>query len=106
MPLKKTTKSNSGQVLVNSRTFYTLAEIAALLNLDEMTVYRFAQSGQLPAHKLGTVMRFHSDDLKRHQETSALRPQTKAYPSGSTGPSKSRKMQSATLENGLGPFKK
>ena len=35
MPLKKTTKSNSGQVLVNSRTFYTLAEIAALLNLDE-----------------------------------------------------------------------
>ena len=63
-----------------------------------MTVYRFHSQANA-AHKLGTVMRFHSDDLKRHQETSALRPQTKAYPSGSTGPL-SAKDQSATLENG------
>lgn len=44
--------------------FYTVSQFAELLQLNEMTIYRFVKSGQLPHYQLGRMMRFHRDDVE------------------------------------------
>jgi excisionase family DNA binding protein len=41
-----------------SERFVTVSKIARLLNLSESAVYRFAKTGQLPAHRIGGTVRF------------------------------------------------
>lgn len=43
----------------------TLDEVAAYLKAGKRTVYRFAQSGELPAFKLGGTWRFRRSELER-----------------------------------------
>ena len=39
-------------------TLMTLEEVAAYLRLSKDTVYRMAQTGRIPASKVGTLWRF------------------------------------------------
>ena len=55
--MKKRNKS------VHTDEFYTMSQIADLLDLNEMTLYRFAKSGELTSHKLGGMMRFRGSDI-------------------------------------------
>ena len=41
----------------------TIEEVAAYLRLSKDTVYRMAQSGRIPASKVGTQWRFRQDDV-------------------------------------------
>ena len=43
----------------------TLDEVAAYLKAGKRTVYRFAQSGKIPAFKLGGTWRFRRSELER-----------------------------------------
>ena len=58
--LRKRPRSNE----IESRAFYTLSEIAKLLGIDEITLYRCAQSGELASYRIGGPTRFRGDDLK------------------------------------------
>nr|WP_233170272.1 helix-turn-helix domain-containing protein [Aquitalea sp. ASV15] len=40
-------------------------EVAEYLKVSKRTVYRLAQSGELPAFKLGGIWRFRRSDLER-----------------------------------------
>ena len=42
----------------------TLDEVAAFLKAGKRTVYRFAQSGEIPAFKLGGTWRFRRSELE------------------------------------------
>ena len=44
-------------------TLMTLDEVAAYLRLSKDTVYRMAQSGKIPASKVGTQWRFRQTDV-------------------------------------------
>jgi len=46
------------------REFYTVAQLADLLQLNEMTIYRMVKAGQLPCHLIGRIMRFRHDDIE------------------------------------------
>jgi excisionase family DNA binding protein len=58
----------------------TLDEVAAYLRLSKDTVYRMAQSGKMPASKVGTQWRFRQSDveewLEQHKNV-AKRPKEK-----------------------------
>ena len=43
----------------------TLAEVAKYLKVSERTVYEWAQKGEIPAGKIGTVWRFKRSELER-----------------------------------------
>jgi excisionase family DNA binding protein len=54
--------------------YYTLPEVAERLKVSRRTVYRWIQSGDLPAHKLGpdkpgVEWRIGEEDLKKFLET-------------------------------------
>ncbi len=40
------------------REFYTAQELAQMLRVTEMTIYRMAKRGQLPFYSIGRSMRF------------------------------------------------
>jgi excisionase family DNA binding protein len=47
-----------------SRSRYvTVAEVAALLRVSNMTVYRLVQAGQLPAVRVGRSYRIREEDV-------------------------------------------
>lgn len=46
------------------REFYTVAQIAKLLQLNQMTIYRLVKTGNLPYHLLGRVVRFRRHDVE------------------------------------------
>mgnify|MGYP003389142532 FL=1 len=43
----------------------TVRDVAAYLNVDEKTIYRLAQRGELPGFKVAGAWRFQSADLQR-----------------------------------------
>ena len=44
--------------------FYTIQEIADLLGISLRTVHRWTSSRQLPAYKIGGLLRVSEDDLR------------------------------------------
>jgi excisionase family DNA binding protein len=46
--------------------FVTVAEVASLLRVSNMTVYRLVQAGQLPAVRVGRSYRIRDDDVDRY----------------------------------------
>jgi excisionase family DNA binding protein len=63
-PLKKRPSSHRAEALIDSREFYSISQIAALLDMDEIALYRFAKLGDLPPYKLGSTVRFRGSDLE------------------------------------------
>jgi len=49
---------------MEEQEFYTAKEIAALIRVNEQTIYRLAHGGQLPAHRIGRAMRFRRNDVE------------------------------------------
>jgi len=46
------------------REFYTVSQLAELLQLTEMTIYRMISRGELPCYVIGRAKRFRSIDLE------------------------------------------
>jgi excisionase family DNA binding protein len=46
--------------------FLTVAEVANLLRVSNMTVYRLISSGQLPAVRVGKSYRLREDDVDKY----------------------------------------
>ena len=46
--------------------FLTVAEVAALLRVSNMTVYRLISAGQLPAVRVGKSYRLREDDVDKY----------------------------------------
>jgi len=46
-----------------TKEFLTLKEVAEYLQLNERTLYKWAQAGTIPASKLGSAWRFRKSDI-------------------------------------------
>lgn len=46
------------------REFYTAQELAQMLRVTEMTIYRMAKRGQLPFYSIGRSMRFRAAEVE------------------------------------------
>jgi excisionase family DNA binding protein len=46
--------------------FLTVAEVAAVLRVSNMTVYRLINAGSLPAIRIGRSFRLREEDLDRY----------------------------------------
>ena len=44
--------------------FYTVKELAKLLRVTEMTIYRLVKRGELAAYHIGRAMRFRRGDIE------------------------------------------
>jgi excisionase family DNA binding protein len=51
------------------REFYTVSQLAELLQLTEMTIYRMIHRGELPCYVIGRNIRFRSSDLETFLES-------------------------------------
>jgi len=56
--LQSTQNTNQG------REFYTVGQLAELLQLTQMTIYRMIHRGELPCYVIGRNKRFRSSDLE------------------------------------------
>ena len=62
--MKKRSRSDLAENRIEPQDFYTMSQIATLLDLNEMALYRFAKKGELPSHKLGGMVRFRGEDIE------------------------------------------
>src|SRR5216684_444532 len=68
--------TNLSQVAGASRTYYSIAEVAALLGVSRVSVWRWISSGRLPVSRLGhRTVRVKRDDLVK-----IVRPSPKSAP--------------------------
>jgi excisionase family DNA binding protein len=44
--------------------FYTVKQLASLLQITQMTVYRMVRRGELTCHSIGRAMRFRRNDIE------------------------------------------
>lgn len=50
--------------------FLTVAEVAEIMRVSKMTVYRMVHSGELPAVRFGRSFRVHSEQVHKFLEVS------------------------------------
>ena len=55
-----------------SAQFYTVKELAALLQVNEMTIRRLMQRGELSYHNIGRAKRFSQDDVQEYLRRSRV----------------------------------
>ena len=48
------------------KEFYSRKELAELLGVTPLTVYRITQRGELDYHMIGSAMRFRRDDIEAY----------------------------------------
>ncbi|MFT4086797.1 MAG: helix-turn-helix domain-containing protein [Gordonia sp. (in: high G+C Gram-positive bacteria)] len=58
--------SNAG----SASQFLTVAEVASLMRVSKMTVYRLVHNGELPAVRVGRSFRVHAKAVHDYLETS------------------------------------
>lgn len=51
---------------VTSARYLTVREVASMLRLSNMTVYRLINSGELPAVRVGKSFRLRDEDVNRY----------------------------------------
>ena len=44
--------------------FYTVGQLAGILKLTEVTIYRMVNRGELPCHTIGRIKRFRNRDVE------------------------------------------
>lgn len=49
----------------NAKEFYTVSQLAELLQLTEMTIYRMIGRGDLACYSIGRIKRFRHDDIEK-----------------------------------------
>lgn len=59
-----------GKSVVAETQFMTVAEVASLMRVSKMTVYRLIKSGELPAVQVGRSFRVHAKAVHDYLETS------------------------------------
>jgi excisionase family DNA binding protein len=59
-----------GQPGLVGTQFLTVAEVAALMRVSKMTVYRLVHSGELPAVRVGRSFRVHAKAVHDYLQTS------------------------------------
>ncbi|MFC8047206.1 helix-turn-helix domain-containing protein [Nocardia sp. NPDC057353] len=57
-------------VFAGGTQFLTVAEVAELMRVSKMTVYRLVHSGELPAVRVGRSFRVHAKAVHEYLETS------------------------------------
>ncbi|MFI5780342.1 MULTISPECIES: helix-turn-helix domain-containing protein [Nocardia] len=62
--------ANSGPVFGGGTQFLTVAEVANLMRVSKMTVYRLVHSGELPAVRVGRSFRVHAKAVHDYLQTS------------------------------------
>ncbi|UGT70243.1 helix-turn-helix domain-containing protein [Nocardia gipuzkoensis] len=63
--------ATQGQPVFGGGTqFLTVAEVASLMRVSKMTVYRLVHSGELPAVRVGRSFRVHAKAVHDYLETS------------------------------------
>lgn len=60
-------------------------DVAAYLNVDEKTIYRLAQRGELPGFKVAGAWRFQREDLRRWIEQRKRRSRNQQQRNGERG---------------------
>ena len=53
--------------------FLTVAEVAAVMRVSKMTVYRLVHNGELPAVRVGRSFRVSEEDVNEYLRTQLLR---------------------------------
>ncbi|MFD4365896.1 helix-turn-helix domain-containing protein [Rhodococcus sp. NPDC058521] len=61
---------SDGQPALAGTQFLTVAEVATLMRVSKMTVYRLVHSGELPAVRVGRSFRVHAKAVHDYLETS------------------------------------
>lgn len=61
---------DAGSAEVGRTQFLTVAEVAALMRVSKMTVYRLVHNGELPAVRVGRSFRVHAKAVHDLLETS------------------------------------
>ena len=54
------------------KEFYSVKELAALLNVNPMTIYRKVQRGQITCYQVGRIKRFHRHDVELFLDSCAI----------------------------------
>jgi excisionase family DNA binding protein len=49
---------------LNKAEFYTVSQLARMLQVTEMTIYRMVRRGELPCHSIGRAKRFRHTDIE------------------------------------------
>lgn len=49
----------------NNKEYYTAKELAEMLSLNVMTIYRYIKAKKLKAHKIGKEFRIPKDEFER-----------------------------------------
>ncbi len=60
---------NVTQSMFGSTQFLTVAEVATLMRVSKMTVYRLVHSGELPAVRVGRSFRVHAKTVHDYLQT-------------------------------------
>lgn len=63
----------------------TVAEVADLLRVSSMTVYRLIRNGELPAVRVGRSYRVSEDDLQSYLQAQVVDPASMDLPDASEG---------------------
>jgi excisionase family DNA binding protein len=53
-------------MISTQEVFYTVKELAELLKVNPMTVYRLVKRKELGCHRIGRAIRFHRDEVERY----------------------------------------
>jgi excisionase family DNA binding protein len=65
---------------VQVREFYTVSQLADLLQLTEMTIYRMVNRAELPCYAIGRVKRFRHRDIEEFLDSCRIPAATQAQP--------------------------
>ncbi len=63
-------RNQDGGERLSAVRFLTVAEVAALMRVSKMTVYRLVHSGELPAVRVGRSFRVPEDDVHAYLQRS------------------------------------
>ena len=66
---KKATEQSNPEREAKVREFYTVGQLADLLQLTEMTIYRMVNRGTLPCYVIGRTKRFRRSDVDEFLES-------------------------------------
>jgi excisionase family DNA binding protein len=61
---------------MEGQPFYDVRQLAALLNVNKMTIYRLVERGDLRAYRIGRALRFRPSEVEEflaNQQTDAER---------------------------------
>jgi len=65
-PIDNGPGSPAGPGGINDVRFLTVAEVATMMRVSKMTVYRLVHSGELPALRVGRSFRVTEDDVQEY----------------------------------------